>query len=226
MPATIEGSAGTDKYTSFEEKRWPIRVVLCKETTSPPPESRPQYEWHFAVEGAQDYETGAELVRRVWCSQTWGEIPEKESHLVIMARALCGPNVTRDQFEALDYPDLVGLRATAMVMLDSKGWPTIDKLSMKSVGNAAPRNQAPLPQATAPAQTQLPNKPTRPAFLPPSNLRTEEQVAELLGRAAVNDPPLSAGEVDAWVAQSYPGTTIATLTREQADDLIDALLPF
>lgn len=230
MPATVEGSTRTDKYIGFEEKRWPLRVVSCQDDTSPPPDSRPQFKWEIAVEGAKDYDTGGELVRRMWCSTTWGEIPEKESHLVLIARALCGPKISKDEFEALDYPDLVGLRGSAFVKLDPKGWPTIDKSSFKPVGNAAPKNQATLPQTAAPAPAPTTaNAPKRP--IPPARPAGPEMItpaqAEQLAAHALKNYEMGNAALTAWVAENYAGKAVAQLTAEEATQAIETLsVPF
>lgn len=226
MPATIE-SQGTERYVDFEEKRYNVRVVALKPSTSPPPDNREQYEWNVALEGSADPETLAEIVVKFWTSQIWNDGVGTESHLVLVGRGLI-PTITRDQFEAMDYPEFVGLRGSAIAKLNPKGYPAIDKTTFKPVGNAAPKNQATLPQtaAPAPAPVATPTKPARPGPLPRAALRTEAQVTEMMGRASANDPPLSAADIEAWVAQTYPGTTVATLTREQAEDLINAMLPF
>lgn len=239
MPATTQ-STGAETFAGFDERRYQLRCVECKPTVSPPPDNRDQYAWTFALEGTRDEENGGEIKRRCWTSQIWNDTPGKESHLVLLARALCGNQVSQEDFEALDYPDLVGRTGSAMVQLDQKGWPTIDKTTFRPVGNVAPKNQAALPQtvatpAPAPATpidfSQLapvatPTKPSRPVVKPASDLRTAEQVEELMGRAAVNDPPLSAEEVEAWVAASYPGKTVATMSKAEAEALVNALLPF
>jgi len=228
MPAT-QTTTGAETFQGFDERRYQLRCVECKETTSPPPDNRPQYSWTFALEGTRDEENGGEIKRRCWTSQIWNDTPGKESHLVILARALCGPQVTQAQFEALDYPDLVGLTGNALVKLDQKGWPTIDKESFRPVGNAAPRNQAPLPQAAAPtpAQTQLPNKPTRPVLPRPAaaNIASEEQREKI--RQLAEKGKLDAASLDAWIAESYAGKTLATITPEEATALLEALsVPF
>lgn len=242
MPAAQQSTSST--FEGFEEKRYTLRIVSGKETTSPPPDSNPQHEFAVAIEGYEDPERGGEVTRRMWTSQKWSEAEGKVSHQTLLARALLGPGVTLDQWEQLDYPDMAGMRFSALVALNAAGWPTINKDSIKAPlgSNPAHKNQAALPQTNgtmrivdapvdlaAPrpaAQAQLPNKPTRPSFKPQSELRTDEQVEELMGRAAVNNPPLSATDVEAWVTESYPDKTLATITRGEAEQLINALLPF
>lgn len=221
MPATATGT-GTEKFTSFDERRYTLRVVECKATTSPPPDNREQYEWRFALEGSADPETGGEVVRRAWTSTIWNETAGKESHLVLVARALCGLSVTREEFEALDFRDLEGLRGSAMVTLNSQGYPTIDKTTFRPIGtNAAPKGQATLP-AAAPAAPKRPAPPARPA-----NLRTDAQRDDLLAAGLANDPPMSADDLNTWIGTEYPGKTLDSITQDEATALIAAFgVPF
>lgn len=223
MPATAVSK--TANYEDLEERRYNLRIASAKGSISPPPDSRPQHEFEVAIEGTKDPTTGGEIKRRMWVSHAWNEGPEKISHQYLLARGTRG-NITREQWDAIEYEEMVGYRFSAMVTLNEAGWPTINKDTIKAPMDRTPT--AAVATSAAPAQAQLPNKPTRPGFLPKvdPNLRTDEQVAELMGRAASNDPPMSAADVEAWVAGSYPGTTVATLTKQQASDLIDALLPF
>lgn len=149
MPATMS-STGTEQFLEFEERRYNVRVVKCEESISPPPDNRPQYKWEVALEGTTDAMNGGEWVRRMWTSQIWNDTPGKESHLVIVARALCGLQITQAGFEALSYEDLIGLRGSVMVKLDAKGWPVIDKETFKpvSAGKAAAARPTPAPLVT------------------------------------------------------------------------------
>lgn len=234
MPAA-QLSTGTDKYVDFAEQRYTVRVRACQETTSPPPDSRPQFEWLMALEGTEDPETGGEIAIKMWTSAIWGETAGKESHLVLVMRAFKGPDVTLADFEALDFPDLVGMRASALVRLNAKGYPTIDKETIKGLGAAAaPKGQTPLPtpaparpaDAGTPARPNAPTPPRRPPAPAAPTGPSEAQLAELFGRALANDPPLDRDAVEAWVAESYPGKTLATISGAEADALINALLPF
>lgn len=201
MPATLS-STGTEQFLSFEEKRYQIRVVSCQETTSPPPDNRPQYKWEVALEGTEDPMNGGELVRRMWTSQIWNDTPGKESHLVIVARALCGPQVTQEAFEQLDYPDLVGLRGSVMVKLDAKGWPSIDKETFKPIA-AARQLQAPARPAAQPAPVAQAE-----ALADPRQIKLLHLAAE----AAEVD----AGRLAEYIATKFGGKTEAMLTAAEA----------
>lgn len=209
MPATTT-STGSEQFATFEEKRYHVRCVACRETTSPPPDNRPQYEWQFALEGSADALTGEEIVRRTWTSQIWNETPGKESHLFILARALCGPQVTQADFDALDFPDLVGLRGSVMVKLDPKGWPVLDKETFRPV---APAKAAVAPGPRAPRQRL--------------GLRTDQQAEALLALGLENDPPMDLAAVNAWIAGAYPGKALDTIGEAEARALIDSVeVPF
>lgn len=226
MPSTTT-STGAEMFTGFEEKRWTLRCVQCKATKSTLDEGKDQYEWSFALEGSRDEENGGEIKRRTWTSQIWNETPGKESHLVLVARALCGNQVSQSEFEALDYPDLVGLKGSAMVTLNSKGWPTIDKETFRPVGTSAPKGQATMRITDSPVDLAAPRSaaPRRPGAVPA--LRSEDEAAEILQLARANEPPMSDADVDAWIAGEYPGQTLATNNAAQAKALIAAFdIPF
>lgn len=201
MPATMS-SSGTEQYSTFEERRYTARVVSCRATVSPPPDNRDQYEWQFALEGTADAMSGEEIVRRAWTSQIWNETPGKESHLVILARALCGPTITQEGFEALDYPDLVGRRGSVMVKIDAKGWPSIDKATFRPLGAAKPAAQRPLAPA-APAAAVATDAPAEPKQI---------KLLHLAAEAAEID----AGVLAEHIAARYDGRTDAQLTQAEA----------
>jgi hypothetical protein len=199
MPATT-ASTGTDKFVDFEERRYQLRVVKCEESVSPPPDNRPQFKWEFALEGSRDPESGGELIRRVWTSQIWNETSGKESHLVLLARALCGPAITEHEFNRLSFEDLVGLRGSALVSIDAKGWPAIDKTTFRAIANrpaaapvAAPSMPATaIPGATAnPKQVQLMHMAAEANDIPPDSLALH--IAERFG--GKTDKDLTGAEV-------------------------------
>jgi hypothetical protein len=238
MPAAQQSTGAI--FTDFEEKRWNLRIVSGLSDYSEKTKAN-QHKFGIAIEGYEDPERGGEVIRHMWTSEAWNESEEKPSHQYLLARAVCGPSVTLEQWERLDYPDMVGMRFSALVALNAGGWPTVNKDSIKAPmgSNPAPKNQAALPQTApatpaanggaAPAQAQLPNKPTRPNFKPraDTNLRTAEQRDELLSLGLENDPPMSAEDMNAWIASEYPGKTLDTITPEQAETLIrGASVPF
>lgn len=219
MPAATQ-SAGTDRYATFEEKRYPLRVVSCKDSTSPPPDSRAQYEWEWALEGTADPETGDPIQVRCWCSTVWGDNPEKESHLVIMARALYSPGVTFEDWEALGFDDLIGQRATAMVTLNAKGYPTIDKTTFRPLAKGTP-----VVPVTPPAR---PAPPMPPAVAAPTvaSEKTRQRLAKLIASDDLTPDALAAH----CQQRGWP-TDLTALTEEQArafseDIMAGAVAPF
>lgn len=227
MP-TATRNAGTEAFTDFEERRYQLRVVSCKETTSPPPDNRAQYEWQMALEGSSDPESGREITRKMWCSTIWNETAGKESHLVLIARSLLGADVTFEDWEALSFDDLVGKRGSAMVALDGKGYPAIDKTTFRPAGRAAAARQ--LDRETGEVITAPTGAPKRPAppprpQPPTAGVRTDEQRDRLL--AAASEAEYDLPTLTNWIAQEYPGKDLDTITGEQAEALIDAAkLPF
>ncbi len=235
MP-TATRSAGTEKYIDFDERRYQVRVTGCKEATSPPPESKPQYEWQFALEGTADPENGLEETTRVWTSTVWSEAVGKESHLVLVARALIGPSVSFEDWEALDFADLVGKQGSALVALNAKGYPAIDKTTFRPAGKAAAARQVnretgevfatgindPL---SAKATADAPKRPAPPPRASTTPVRSDAQRDWLLKVATENEYDLPT--LTNWIHQEYPGKTLDTITGEECEALITALgVPF
>lgn len=221
MPAATQ-SAGTEKFTDFEERRYTVRVVSCEDTTSPPPDNRPQYKWEMALEGSEDPETGAEMVRRMWCSTVWNDRPEKESHLVLIARALIGPSVTYEQWEALGFADLVGLRGSALVALDPKGYPAIDKTTFRAVGKKA-KGADVAAQSVAAGPTNARPLPPRPGGAPVR--RSDEQSETILKLA--REQEIAPDALDEWIGGYFPGKALDALNPAEAAEIIEQLkIPF
>lgn len=225
MPAAQQSTSST--FVDFPEARYNLRIKSAKETTSPPPDSNPQHEFEVAIEGTTDPEKGGEIVRRMWTSTKWSEAEGKQSHQYLLARAICGPGVTLEEWERLDYPDLVGKRFSALVALNAGGWPTVNKDSIKPpIGQAAPptNGQAALP--TAPAQPSAPKRPTPPARPAGPDMITDAQREELAKHAFTNYE-MGVPELTTWVGENYGGRAVAQLTREEAKQAIETLaVPF
>lgn len=231
MP-TATRNASTEQFLSFEERRYQLRVVQCKDTISPPPDLRPQYEWDMALEGSEDPESGRETTRKMWCSTIWNETAGKESHLVLIARALLGQDVTFEGWEALDFADLVGKKGSALVALDAKGYPAIDKTTFRPAGKAAAARQVnrETGEVLATEASPDPIAPKRPAPPPrpapaAAAVRSDEQRDDLL--AAATEVGYDLPTLTNWIHQEYPGKTLDTITGEQAAALVTALaVPF
>ena len=230
MP-TATRTASTEQFLSFDERRYTLRVVSCKDTTSPPPDNRPQYAWEMALEGSSDPESGREITRKMWCSTSWNETAGKESHLVLIARALLGADVTFEGWEALDFDDLVGKMGSALVALDAKGYPAIDKTTFRPAGKATAARQVNRETGEVLATEAMPPAPTapkRPAPPPRTSaapVRSDAQRDRLLAVATENTYDLPT--LTNWINQEYPGKTLDTITGEECEALITALgLPF
>lgn len=220
MPAAQQSSATT--FEGFEERRYTLRIVAAKASMSPQ-DQRPQHEFELALVGSVDPDRGGEIVRRMWTSTAWNDAPEKTSHQYLLARALCGPSVTLEQWEALDYPDLVGRTFSAFVKLNGQGWPTVDKDSIKSSGGAAGMAAAqatPPPPATPPKRPAPPARPAGPEMITPAQ-------AEQLAAHALKNFEMGGGELAGWVAENFGGKAVAQLTAEEANQAIETLaVPF
>lgn len=213
MPAATQ-SSGTVKYETFDERRYVVRVLGCKESFSPQ-DGRAQYEWEFAIEGTEDADTGREITTRKWCSTIWNDTPEKESHLVVMARALFGRPVTFEEWEALSFDELRDLRASALVVLNTKGYPDLDKESFKP---AAPKAASPARTATpAPAAAAPPPAAAAPADDSMTD-KTRQKITKLAAAEDLTDDML------ARHCREVLGATWPDLTEAQGKQLTEALL--
>ena len=217
MP-TATRSAGTERYLSFDERRYPIRATRCKETISTLMDGKPQYEWEFALEGGIDPESGLEITTRVWCSTVWSEAVGKESHLVLMARALLGAQVTFEEWEALAFDDLLGKRATALVALNAKGYPAIDKTTLKPATKASAARQIDMDTGEVTTAPQRPAPPPRASATP---VRSDAQRDRLLEASTTQEYDLPT--LTNWISQEYPGKTLDTITPDECEGLISAL---
>lgn len=80
----------------------------------------------------------------------------------------------------------------------------------------------PVPTA-APAPVAAPKRPAAPR--PAANVASAEQRAKLLELAEGSE--MDEAALDAWIGESYAGKTVASVTPEEADALIEALqIPF
>jgi hypothetical protein len=221
MPAATMTTSSI--FTGFDERRYNLRIVGAKPSTSPQ-DNRPQHEFELALEGTEDPEKGGEVVRRMWTSTAWNESAEKTSHQVLLARALCGPAVTLEQWEAIDYPDMLGMRFSAFVKLDAKGWPSVDKESIKAAATkAAPA--LPITSATALASppTTPPARPVPPPVRKPAvALRTNDQLGRLFEAGLALTDPLDEAALADWAVTSY-GHGLDALTPPECEELIAAL---
>jgi hypothetical protein len=212
LPAATK-SNGTEKYTAFEERRYTMRVKAVADTLSPPPDSRPQYEWRWLLDGTREHETGDPIEVRCWTSTIWNDTAGRESHLVLLAQALYGPGVTFEDWEELAFEDLTDQRVTAMVMLNPKGYPTIDKTTFRP--QAQPSAPPPPRAATPPPAPVAP--PAPPADVPLSE-RTRQRIGRLAAAEDFDDSIL------ARYTASALGATWPDLTEAQGQELTEALL--
>lgn len=209
MP-TVTKSEGTTKYTEFEERRYTVRVKTVMDTTSPPPDSRPQCEWRWLLDGTREHETGDPIEVRSWTSTVWNDTPGKESHLVLVAQAIYGQAITFEDWEALSFDDLAGQRATAMVTLNPKGYPTIDKTTFRPVKEQA----APQPQrAAAPAAAPL--APTDEALTDV----TRQKIGRLIAASDEDETTVAA-----HCERQYGARDWATLTEAQGRQFVGELV--
>ena len=149
MPAVATGGGSTKLYQDFEERRYRIVCTGAKEVHSDKYD-QDQVEFSFMLPEYDDPEKGAAYKTRVWTAAYWRDEPEdKISQLTRIARALVGGTLAREQFEAMAWEDFDGLAATALVKLSDKGYPNIDKLTIRPT-QVAPQTRR--PPAPAPAR--------------------------------------------------------------------------
>jgi hypothetical protein len=123
--------------------------------------------------------------------------------------------------EQLSPATITGLQAQAVVAIKPNGWPKITQYLKARRKAQAEAPQAPSGAAVTPTRPIVPPRPVAPAAA-----RSEEQAIALMN-AAVKAEYDEATMTD-WIAATYPGKTIDTISPQECDALIQALdtVPF
>lgn len=212
---TVGGDApqleeGTYPVT-FERAEGPIRSQFANEETG-------EYPMQVKLYMRVDDGSGAMLT-------DYANLPSEGRSLGKRAKlyGICTAFLGREpaEGEQLSPATITGLSAQVVVKIKPNGYPKISEYL-----KARRKPQAELPP-TASAAPVAPVAPARPTVAPPPRpaapvaVRSEEQAIELMYQA------VQAGYDEAttsnWIATTYPGKTIETLSPAECDALIVAL---